>query len=93
LGRPQVSNAKGVTHNTVAESQEEGIKMTDPKEQIARVEDGLRQIDALIEKRMAELQAEDAQHDAELVELDETREAIRERLDKLKNSDDPASAA
>ena len=67
--------------------------MTDPKEQIARVEDGLRQIDALIEKRMAELQAEDAQHDAELVELDETREAIRERLDKLKNSDDPASAA
>jgi DNA-binding ferritin-like protein len=71
--------------------------MTDDRdEQIARIEEGLQKLDALIERRIAEIQrrdgdsplsnVEDYLDDAEIVELDETRKAVRERVDALKKS-------
>ncbi len=68
----------------------------DRDEQIARIEEGLQKLDALIERRIAEIQrrngdsplsnVEDYLDDAEIVELDETRKAVRERVDALKKS-------
>ena len=69
--------------------------MTDDRdEQIARIEEGLQKLDALI--AIAEIQrrdgnsplsnVEDYLDDAEIVELDETRKAVRERVDALKKS-------
>ncbi len=66
------------------------------EKQIAAIEEGLGRLDALVERRIAEIQRRDGESplsnvedyvdDAEIVELDETRKAIRERLDQLRKS-------